>query len=146
MVVQVRGPDSFAPMALMGDTEEDRKALIAMLGKLYITANSTTEKLHRTTKLVVEAIDDKVAQDAPSRNALSKLHLALSKALGEAGKIKPISPAGGDDGLTKVDEQGVEDSILANEGDVGMEVVENEGVTEVQDSLLEDLLDDEDDD
>lgn len=132
-------------MMLMGDTEEDRKALIAMLGKLYITANSTAEKLHRTTTLVIEAIDEKVAQDAPSRNALNKLHSALSKALGEAGKVKPVSPAGGDDGVTTVEEQGVEDPILANEEDVGMEGVKNEGVTEVQDSLLEELLDDEDD-
>ena len=132
-------------MMLMGDTEEDRKALIAMLGKLYITANSTAEKLHRITKLVIETIDEKVAQDTPSRNTLNKLHSALSKALGEAGKIMPVSPAGGDDGLTTVEEQGAEDSMLANEEDVEMGGVKNEGVTEVQDSLLEELLDDEDD-
>lgn len=132
-------------MVLMGNTEEDRKALIAMLGKLYITANSTTEKLHRTTRLVIKAIDEKIAQDAPSRNALNKLHLALSKVVGEAGKVKPVSPAGGDDGLTMAEDQGVEIPILANEEEIGMEGVNSEGVTEVQDSLLEELLDDEDD-
>ena len=141
----------FAPVVLTGDTEEDKKALIAMLGKLYITANSKTEKLQSTIKLVVEAIDNKVAQDAPSRNALNKLHLALSKALGEAGKVKPISedtlaPAGKDDGLTTVEEPGVEESVMANEEDVGMAGVEDEGLTDVQDSLLEELLKDDDDD
>ena len=99
---------------------------------------------------MVEAIDNKVAQDAPSRNALNKLHLALSKASGEAGKVKPISedtlaPVGKDNGLTTVEEPGVEESVMANEEDVGMAGVEDEGVTEVQDSLLEELLTDDDD-
>ena len=139
----------FAPMALTDDTEEDKKVLIAMLGKLYIATNSKNEKLQSTNELVVEAISHRVAQDAPSRNALNKLRTALSKALGEAGKVKPISedtqaPAGGDDGLTTVEEQGVEESVMANEEDVKMEDVEV--VTEVQDSLLEELLDEEDDD
>ncbi len=140
----------FAPVVLIGDTEEDKKALIAMLGKLHFTANSKTEKLQSTIELVVEAIDNKVAQDAPSRNALNKLHLALSKASGEAGKVKPISedtlaPVGKDNGLTTVEEPGVEESVMANEEDVGMAGVEDEGVTEVQDSLLEELLTDDDD-
>ena len=141
----------FAPIALMGDTEEDKKALLAMLGKLYITANSKTEKLQSTTALVVEAIDSKAAQDAPSRNALNKLHSALSKASGEAGKVKPISedtlaPSGGDDGLTTVEEQRVEESVMANEEHLRMEDVQDEGVTEEKDSLLEELFDDEDHD
>ncbi|CAD6584073.1 MAG: hypothetical protein ASARMPRED_001589 [Alectoria sarmentosa] len=132
-----------------GCSKEDKKVLIAMLGKLYIATNSKNEKLQSTNELVVEAISHRVAQDAPSRNALNKLRTALSKALGEAGKVKPISedtqaPAGGDDGLTTVEEQGVEESVMANEEDVKMEDVEV--VTEVQDSLLEELLDEEDDD
>lgn len=140
-----------ARMVLTVHTEEDKKAFIAMLGKLYITANSKTEKLRSTTELVVEAIDTKVAQDASSRNALNKLHSALNKASGEAGKFKPISedtlaPTAGDDGLTMLEEQRVEESVMANEEEVRMEDVEEEGVTEAQDSLLEELLDDEDDD
>ena len=99
-------------------TEEEKKALIAMLGKLHISADSKTERLQKTTKLVVEAIEDKIAQDAPSRNALNRLHSALVKALGHA-ELKQISgdmlaPAGGVDG------------------------VDDEGVSEVQGSLLED--------
>lgn len=131
-----------APTVLIGVTEEDKKALIAMLGKLHITANSKKERLQSTIELVVEAIDNKVAQDAPSRNALNKLHLTLSKALGGAGKSKPdkLAPVGGDE------EQGVEESVVADEKDVGMEIVEEEGVTKAQDSLLEELLEDEDDD
>lgn len=138
-------------MVLTGDTEEDKKALIAMLGKLFITPNSKTEMLQSTTELVEEAIVNKVAQDAPSRNALNKLHSALSKALGESGKVNPISedtlaPAGGDDGLTMLEGQGGEESVVGTEKDIGIEGIEDEGVTVAQDSLLEELLDDEDDD
>ena len=147
----------------MGDTEEDKKALIAMLGKLYITANSRTEKLQSAIELVVEAIEGKVAQDAPSRNSLNKLHSALTKALGEAGKFNHISedtpaPASlhlcpgrgkgwrGFDGLATVDEQRVEEYSMAHDEDVRMQDAEDGGVTGVQDSLLEELLDDEEDD
>ena len=135
---------------LTGNTEEERKALIAMLGKLYISTNNSIEKLQSTTELVVEAIDDgKVAQEAPSRNALKRLHSALSKALGDTEKIKPISRdpmmLGGDDGLTTVEEQVIEGSIVANKEDVEMGCHGDEGVREVPDALGE-LLDGEDDD
>lgn len=134
---------------LTGDTEEEKKASIAMLGKLYVTANSKTKKLQSTTEIVAGAIDKNIAQDAPSRNALNKLHSALSKALGEAGKVVPVSKdtqaaAEGDDGLTTLQERRVEESVMADEGDIRMEGLKDEGVTEVQDSLLEELLDDED--
>ena len=122
-----------------------------MLGKLYISANSRTEKLQSTTGLVVEAIDGKVAHDAPSRNALRKLLSVLSKALGDAEKVKPIAvdssaPAEGDDGLTAVDEQMIEGSIVAKEEGVSMGGNGNGSVTEVQDSISRELLEGEEDD
>lgn len=140
-----------APMVLTGNTEEERKAIIAMLGKLYISANSKTEKLQSTIELVVEAINGKIAQDAPARNALKKLHSALSKALGDSEKVKPVSadtlvPTGRDDGPTTVEGKVIEGSTMANEEDVEMDGDGDEGVTEVQDSLLEKLPEGEDDD
>ena len=122
-----------------------------MLGKLYVSADSGTEKLQSTTELVVEAIDGKVAHDAPSRNALRRLLSVLSKALGDAEKVKPVAvdssaPAGEDDGLTPVDEQTNEGSIVANEEGVRMGVNGDESVTEVQDSIFGDFLEGEDDD
>ena len=135
-------------MVLMGDTEEEKKAFIAMLGKLYISANAKIKKLQSTTELVAGAIDKNIAQDAPSRNALNKLHSALSKALGEAGRVVPDSEAAqaaaGDGGQTTLQEQRVEESVMADEEDVKVEGLEDEGATEVQDSLLEELLDDND--
>lgn len=138
-------------MVLTGNTEEERKALMAVLGKLYISANSKAEKLRSTIELVVEAMNGKIAQDAPARNALKKLHLALSKALGDAEKVKPISPdtlapPGRDDGPNSVEGQVIGGSIMAYEEDVEMDGDGDEGVTEVQDSLLQEFLEDEDGD
>lgn len=127
-----------------------RKALIVMLGKLYITANSSVDKLQTTNALVNEAIIDRIAADAGSRNALNKLHLALGKVMGESGKGKgssvKTSTTSNDDCLTVVEGREVEDSVLASEDDVKIEVTEDEGVTNGKDSLLEELLDDEDED
>lgn len=132
----------------MGE-EEDRKALITMVGKLYITSNSDQEKLRSTTELVIEAIDNKTANDAPSRNALNKLHLALGKAMGEAGKAKKsaenLRAPTNEEGLTTIEGPGGEESVLAKDEDVPMETVEEEGMTEAQDSLLEELLTDDED-
>jgi len=119
-----------------------------MLGKLYITANSSADKLQTINSLVIEAIDDEIASDAASRNTLNKLHMALAKAMGEAGKAKKSSDdtlaPDADDGLTMMEGQEMKESALANNEDIKREVIEDDGVTEAKDSLLEELLDDED--
>ena len=117
-----------------------------MLGKLYITANSSGEKLRITMELVNEAIDGNIATDAASRNALNKLHLALNKAMGEAGKSTkdtdetPASMC--PDGLTVVQDQ-AEDSILATKDALKVESVVNHSIAEGNDSLVDELLTDE---
>lgn len=63
--------------------KEEKKVLCAMLGKLYIPAEATPEKLRELYELVAQAIGDKVATDAPSRNALNKLELSLGKIVNE---------------------------------------------------------------
>ena len=75
----------------------------------------------------------KVANDAASRNGLSKLHLSLKKAIGEAGATR-----------RSMEEERAADVTL--EESVVMAKAEpiEEGKTEVQDSVLEELLDDED--
>lgn len=123
---------------------------MAMLGKLYISVNSKMEKLQSTIELVVEAINGKIAQDAPARNALRKLHSALSKALGDADKVRPVSadtmaPTRRDDGPTSVEGQVIEGSTMANGEDAEVDGDGNEGVTEIQESLLEELPEGEDD-
>jgi len=131
-------------MATNTITEEEKKALITMLSKLYITPNSDPTKLEAAKDLAAEAVDSKIATYAPSRNALNKLYTALSKALGENGSAGK-SPEGvtvmetrQDEGLTAVEEEGA----LAHVGEV-VEEMNVQAAAEGGESLLEELLDDE---
>jgi len=131
-------------MATNAITEEEKKALITMLSKLYITPNSDPTKLEAAKDLAAEAVDSKIATDAPSRNALNKLYTALSKALGEngtAGKSAEgvtIVETRQNEGLAAVEEEGA----VAHGGEE-VEETEVQAATEVGESLLEELLDDE---
>lgn len=112
-----------------------------MLGKMYISTNSNAEKLQTALDLTAEALDSKVASDAAGRNALNKLHTALSKAIGDSTKDgKGRVP----EGLTALEEDGVEAAeAVQREGTMVEAGIEEDGRTEPGDSLLEELLDDE---
>lgn len=75
----------------------------------------------------------KAANDAASRNGLSKLHLALKKVIGEAGATR-----------RSMEEERVADVALEESVVMAKPEPIEEGKTDVQDSLLEELLDDED--
>ena len=136
--------------------EEEKRALLSMTSKLYIIGNSNPEKLQSVHDLAVEAIDLKVATDAPTRNGLNKLELALHKALGESGTFTQGTegeninePA--QEGLTVVDEEQSDLPVAQCDKveDTKMEDVkhaEDEEMTGTHDTLLEELLDDEDED
>lgn len=64
-------------------TGEEKKVLITILGKLYIPADADVEKLRKAYELVAQAIEDKVANDAPSRNTLNKMEVSLGKIVGD---------------------------------------------------------------
>ncbi|KAI4106468.1 MAG: hypothetical protein L6R37_002159 [Teloschistes peruensis] len=136
--------DSLLERALgPGCSREERKVLLSMSSKIYVSPNASTEKLQAVTDLFAEAIDAKIAPDATIRNGLNKVHQALSKALGEAGKVQPSMEdqevgQGIADGLT-IPEQGSD--VEATK----MEVDDNQA-TQAQETLLEELLDDEDGD
>ena len=110
-----------------------------MLGKLYITPNSDGEKLQTAFDLTAEAIDIKAASDAPSRNALNKLHTALLKAIGESAitrrnvEEETMAPEGEEEAAPEATEVG---------DDTRMDIVKREK-PEAEDTLLEELLDDE---
>lgn len=81
----------------------------------------------------MEAIDLKVANDAPSRNSFTKLLNALVKVIGEAKmSIKAI----------EVDEGNTITPDVADEGSTTAHRITEEG-TEMQDSLISELLEDE---
>lgn len=131
-------------MATNAITEEEKKALITMLSKLYITSNSDPTKLEAAKDLAAEAVDSKIATDAPSRNALNKLYTAVSKALGENGTAGKgaegvtIVETRQNEGLTAVEEEGA-----VTHGGEEVEETEVRAAAEGGESLLEELLDDE---
>ncbi|KAL8740558.1 MAG: hypothetical protein Q9190_006759 [Brigantiaea leucoxantha] len=127
-------------------TKEERKAMISMVGKMYITPVSSSDKLEAVRELVVEAIDSKIATDAASRNALSRLHVALSKAIGETGKGRQ-SNEDSDDKTAAEDVQETA-SIFNSGGNLGseeaeLEVNDIESATEDRDTTLEHMDDEE---
>ena len=118
-----------------------------MLGKLCITANSSAEKLRSTTELLVRAIDSRTAADAASRNALHRFHSALRKALDDADICTKTSEDAATlmctDDLTTVEEcKAYKD--LACDKSLRAASGENGSMVEANDSLLEQLLTDED--
>lgn len=114
-----------------------------MSGKIYVSPNASTEKLQAITDLFAEAIDAKVAPDATTRNGLNKVHQALTNALGEAGTVQP-----------SIEEQKVGQATIDGPPipEQGLDVeatkmdVDDDQATQAQDTLLEELLDDEDED
>ncbi|KAL7270925.1 chromosome condensation complex Condensin, subunit G [Rhizina undulata] len=65
-----------------GCGKDEKKILIAMLSKLHIPATAPAETLRAVYELVADAIESKIATDAPSRNALNKLEVTLGKIVG----------------------------------------------------------------
>lgn len=95
--------------------EEERKVLITMLGKLYIPADADPEKLRGVYELVAQAIEDKIAGDAASRNALNKLEVSLGKIVGD------LAAAGREETM-------IAGSVVGDETDAGTETgAETEG-------------------
>jgi len=113
-----------------------------MLGKIYVTPTSTPEKLQSVYELVAEALELKIAPDATTRNALTKLHTALGKAVGETAtktSMKSTVP----EEVSEADENNTEagQTMLADtdrkDQDIKMEDAEEEGVKDVEESILE---------
>jgi condensin complex subunit 3 len=125
--------------------EEEKKVLIGMVGKLYITSNSDVEKLQAVGDLVAEGLDAKIATDATSRNALTKLQAAVTKAMGDGtntGSRKSMAP-------TVIAEDEVVESVEDEEEPEQEQEAADDEVTvtslaerdEADDSVVNDLLD-----
>lgn len=121
--------------------EEERKALMPNLGKLYISPSSTHKRLEGVRDLAAEAIDSKVAGDAPSRTALNKLYISLNKALGQVEK--PKTTAAEDTEVSMADVEGETSPAVTNEAEQGS--ARDETAVPEQDSMMEELLSDHDD-
>ncbi|KAL8696074.1 MAG: hypothetical protein Q9224_002986 [Gallowayella concinna] len=127
-----------------GCSKEERKVLLTMLGKVYITSNTSAEKSQAVSDLVAEAIDGKVATDTATKNALNKLHLALTKIVGDARTIRPSIEDEAADPILGESESKMEEE--SDQGEAKMLVDEDAVISETQDTLLEELLEAEDED
>jgi len=75
-------PTSFGPLAtklLTQTTEEEKKIIATLLGKLYVSPASSEDKIRDVYADVCEAVDAQLLSDATSRNALYKIHVSLGK-------------------------------------------------------------------
>ena len=62
-------------------SKEEKKALLGMVGKMYVTANSDGEKLRAVLELAREVGESKAVAEAVSRNAVAKLVAGVEKAI-----------------------------------------------------------------
>ena len=120
-----------------------------MLGKLYIAPNSNADTVQRVIGLVTQAIDERTASDAVSRNSINKLSVALSKAVGDAGNVtkdfnETVVSEGEVNATAMEDEHGSSEPEPVKDVNLKTEMLEDDEVTDSKDSLLDELLDDED--
>jgi len=108
--------------------EEERKAYISVLSKLNYNPEGSAEKLQEVLRLVTEGVDDKVAADTASRNALNKVQAALIKATTSqqqpgqdrsGSRAVSIAPFAVDEGeVTRIDDRQSEADITEAEAEV----------------------------
>lgn len=67
-------------------TGEEKRVIAPLLGKLYVSASSSEEKIREAYEEVTVAVNDKLVTDTAGRNALNKLHLSLGKAVASLGR------------------------------------------------------------
>lgn len=60
-------------------TEDEKKTVAALLGKLYISPSSTEEKIRELYAEVSDAVETNLISDTTGRNALYKIHVSLGK-------------------------------------------------------------------
>lgn len=65
--------------ANMDTTEEEKKSIAPLLGKLFISPTSSEEKIREVYAEVCEAVEGALLTDATGRNALYKIHVSLGK-------------------------------------------------------------------
>ncbi|RKU41775.1 hypothetical protein DL546_003686 [Coniochaeta pulveracea] len=154
-------------------SREEKKIVAPLLGKLYISPASTEDKIRELYAEVSDAVESGLVSDATGRNALYKIHVSLGKivnnldaaaaaaagprlgrrsmsaALEDRAERTIVSPEAEikeeeeeeveqsvvDEETTKAEETGVDESVI--EGTVAG--------TEAEDSIVDELLDDDGD-
>lgn len=74
-------------------TEDEKKLLAALLGKLHISPGSSEDRLREAYTEVSEAVEEGIVNDATSRNALYKIHVSLGKLVNSLDEQQPAARA-----------------------------------------------------
>lgn len=70
-------------------SEEEKKLIATLLGKLHMSPGSTEEKLRETYAEISAAVEEGFLSDATSRNALYKIHVSLGKIVNALDEQQP---------------------------------------------------------
>lgn len=60
-------------------TEEEKKIIAALLGKLYVSPASSEHLVRDVYAIICDAVETQLLSDTTSRNALYKIHVSLGK-------------------------------------------------------------------
>ncbi|KAL6695174.1 nuclear condensing complex subunit [Trichoderma pleuroticola] len=70
-------------------SKAEKKLVAGLLGKLYVSPNSTEEKLRETYETISEAVEEGLVTDTTGRNALYKIHVSLGKIVNSLDEQRP---------------------------------------------------------
>ncbi|ROT38811.1 condensin subunit Cnd3 [Sodiomyces alkalinus F11] len=142
-------------------SKEEKKVVSPLLGKLYISASSSEDKIREAYEEVTIAVNDKLVTDTAGRNALNKLHLSLGKIItalgggtgGESRRASRSVSVAGEERSEATDRTNLTETTTIKEEDESVEgtVVprdedSDEGTvvqSRYKDTLVDDLLTDE---
>jgi condensin complex subunit 3 len=143
-------------------TEEEKKVVAPLLGKLYISPASSEDKIRDLYEDVSAAVDSRLLSDAAGRNALYKIHVSLGKIVNSLAEQQEAAVASrrvsmsrsvsvastafgedkaGDDDRTVLAEPEIKEEEELGDSGEGTVIQMREGEEE-QDSLVDDLLTD----
>jgi condensin complex subunit 3 len=134
-------------MFLTTITEDEKKVIAPLLAKLYISPASTEDNIRGLYDEVSIAVDGKLVSDATSRNALFKIHVNLGKIVNNLGEQEGVHRSSRSVSVAVEDQPVAQERPRVPSPGIKEEEEEDEGTVihhEERDSLVEDLLTDED--
>lgn len=133
-------------------TEEEKKLIGTLLGKLHISPGSSEEKLREAYNEVSIAVEEGLLSDATSRSALFKLHVSLGKIVNALDEQQPAHRRTSRSTSVILDHQSPEEEkTVMEEPSIKEEDEESDGTVvpkeekDERESLVDDLLSDGDD-
>ncbi|KKO99143.1 condensin complex subunit 3 [Trichoderma harzianum] len=94
-------------------SKAEKKLVAGLLGKLYVSPNSTEEKLRETYETISEAVEEGLVTDTTGRNALYKIHVSLGKIVNSLDEQRPAHSRTSRSVSVAVDRQSREKSVVS---------------------------------